>query len=149
MNDTTSTTFIENNTSIENNAWHTEWCDNETKKEFILYKSDGSTLCIKKGDWVKIPGRNDKAIIDDIIKSTKKNETSGPLGISYLPWRYNEKRFASVFWTMKGNRRFIICYPCGRNHFGEHIQWDQFELCVPPDNINVEMVGNVLETFHD
>ena len=50
------------------NAWHTEWCpifdNNNQEKQFILYKSNGSTLMVKKGDWVKIPGRDDKCIID-------------------------------------------------------------------------------------
>ena len=130
-------------------AWHSEWCpdfDNkEDKKSFILYKSDGSTLRVKKGDWVKIPGREDQVIIDSINGVDRYNLT-GPLGITYLPWRYNEKRFASVSWNMKGNRRFIICYPCGRTHYGGHVDWDKFELCEAPDNINLDLVKEVLDS---
>jgi hypothetical protein len=122
----------------------TEWSDTTTKDEFILYKSDGSEIRVKKGSWVKIPGRKDKVIIDCIVKSSRIDETSGPLGISYLPWRYDEKKFASISWSMKGNRRFIICYPCGRLHYGGHIDWEYFELCDPPDNLNLEMEQEVL-----
>lgn len=131
------------------NPWDTEWCpifdNNEYERAFILYKSNGSTLKVKKGDWVKIPGRNDKCIIDSINNNIKN--LPGPLGITYLPWRYNERRFASVSWNMKGNQRFIICYPYGRRHYGHHIDWDKFELCEAPDNINLDLVKEILNNF--
>jgi len=135
------------------NAWHTEWCknnnDNDNKqqeKSFILYKSNDTILHVKKGDWVKIPGRDDKCIIDS-INGVDRDNLPGPLGITYLPWRYNEQRFADVSWSMKGNRRFIICYPSGRIHFGGHIDWDKFELCEAPDNVNLDLVKEVLTNF--
>jgi len=129
------------------NAWHTEWCPNFDKNKqeraFILYKSNGSTLKVKKGDWVKIPGRDDAVIIDS-INGVDRDNLTGPIGITYLPWRYNEQQFADISSNMKGNKRFIICYPCGRPHYGGHIDWDKFELCEAPDNINLDLVKNVL-----
>jgi len=131
------------------NAWHTEWCpifdNNDQGRTFILYKSNGSTLMVKKGDWVKIPGRDDKCIIDSI--NNNRENLTGPLGITYLPWRYDEQRFANISWNIKGNRRFIICYPCGQRHYGGHINWDEFELCEAPDNINLDLVKEVLNNF--
>lgn len=130
-------------------AWHAEWSPifdkNDQERTFILYKSNGSTLRVKKGDWVKIPGRDDKCIIDSINNNI--DNLTGPLGITYLPWRYDEKRFANISWNMKGNRRFIICYPCGRRHYDGHIDWDEFELCQAPDNINLDLVKEVLSNF--
>jgi len=131
------------------NAWHTEWYpifdNNDQGRTFILYKSNGSTLMVKKGDWVKIPGRDDKCIIDSI--NNNRENLTGPLGITYLPWRYDEQRFANISWNIKGNQRFIICYPCGRRHYGGHINWDEFELCEAPDNINLDLVKEVLNNF--
>ena len=112
--------------------WDTVWVNG--KDSFLLYKTDGSTLHIKIGDWLKLPGRDDVVIVDSIISPNA--EESGPRGFTYLPWRYNEKRFATESWNIKGNTRLIICYPCGRNHYGGHIDWDKLEMGEPPDNLN-------------
>ena len=111
--------------------WDTVW--KEGKDSFLLYKRDGSTLHIKIGDWIKLPGRSDTVMVDGIFKP-EYIEESGQRGFTYLPWRDNEKRFATVSFNIKGNTRFIICYPCGRNHYGEHIDWDKLELGEPPNN---------------
>ncbi len=132
-----------NNKLEKRNPWDAIWCDGLEQDSFLLHKTDGSLLHIKNGDWVKIPGRDDVVIIDSIIKTDRINDI-GPIGITYLPWRYDEKRFATLSWTIKGNIRFIVCYPSGRRNYGLHIDWDKFELASPPDNINVELVKEVL-----
>lgn len=125
------------------NPWDTVWYTNGNYDAFVLHKSNKSQMIIKKGDWIKIPGRNDKVIIDDIIQSSG-GLNSGPIGITYLPWRYDDCCFATKSFSIKGNNRLVICYPCGINHYGIHIDWDMFELVDPPDNINTEMVFNIL-----
>ena len=156
-------TIIHNTIKPNRNPWDSVWADTTIKDSFILHKTDGSILHIKKGDWVKIPGRDDVVIIDSIVDSitdsiitldlTKQanqanqanaENNTGPRGITYLPWRYDEQRFATPAWSIKGNTRFIICYPSGKNHYGIHIDWDKFELCSAPDNIKVEMVNEIL-----
>lgn len=127
----------------KNNPWDAVWDDSDKKDSFILHKTNGTTLHVKKGDWIKIPGRDDVVLLDSIVKPDTLS-VAGPLGITYLPWRYDEKRFATFSWSIKGNSRFIICYPSGRNHFGGHIDWDYFELSNPPDNINQELVEEIL-----
>ena len=113
--------------------WDTVWIEGiEGKDSFLLQKTDGSTVHIKIGDWIKLPGREDAVMVDSIIKS-EYTEESGPRGFTYLPWRYDEKRFATVNWNLKGNTRLVICYPCGRNHYGCHIDWDKLELGKPPN----------------
>ena len=141
-----------NNNNVDNNnnkpekinPWDTVWHDKKNRNSFILHKTDGSTLHIKIGDWIKVPGRDDAVMIDSIVYPRDIVE-DGPRGITYLPWRYDEKHFASIKWTIKGNQRYIICYPCGRRHYGGHIDWDKFELGEPPANIDMEMVKEVLD----
>jgi len=142
MNEHEDISVLNNN----KNAWHTEWqCStNKENSSFLLYKRDSSVLHLKIGDWVKIPGRDDIVLIDSIIGRRHQTNITGPIGFTYLPWRYNERRFATISWSMKGNSRFIICYPCGNTHYGVHIDWDKFELCEAPDNINLDLVNKVL-----
>lgn len=134
---------MNNKESNNHNSWHTIWYNNQDKNAFILHKTDKTQVIIKKGDWIKIPGRNDMVIIDNIL-SSNNNLEKGPIGITYLPWRYEESRFATKSYTIKGNSRLIICYPSGLRHYGIHINWDMLELIDPPDNINTKMVLDVL-----
>jgi len=144
MNNTIMNNTIMNNTIMKKiNPWDSIWVDATIKDSFILHKTDGSTLHVKKGDWVKFLGRDDVVIIDSIVAPDLTNDV-GPRGITYLPWRYNEQRFATPSWSIKGNTRFIVCYPSGRNHYGLHIDWDKFEVCSPPDNIIMEMVNEII-----
>ncbi len=143
--------------------WSAYWTD-ETMEIFDVKLKDGTIKTFQKGTWVNLPGRNDKVIIDSIIVPYNNNNnnnnnnndatsrptnsiTVGPLGITYLPWRDDENRFASVSYTMRGNQRFIICYPVGISHYGQHINWDLIEITSPPDTIDQypDLVKEVLE----
>jgi hypothetical protein len=146
------------------NEWSAHWID-ETRTIFDVKMKDGNLKTFQKGTWFKLPGRNDKVIIDSIVapynniedkqmllqkygdndELITKNIDLGPRGITYLPWRYDEKRFATMSYTMRGNERFLICYPVGMRHFGQHIDWDLLEITSPPDNIDKELVKEVLE----
>ena len=136
--------------------WSAHWLD-ESMNSFDVKAKDGTLKSFKKGTWVILPGRNDKVIIDSIVAPFQNNNNNnnnnnkeiniGPRGITYLPWRYDEKRFATKSYTMRGNSRFIICYPVGMIHFGQHIDWDRIEITSPPDNIDDALVEDVLEGF--
>lgn len=117
------------------------WTDN-TKTSFYFIKNDETTIVISQGSWVTLPERKDKVMIDHIYDLD--DNSIGPLGISYLPWRNEEKRFATALWSFKGNSRFIVCYPTGRNKYGMHINWENLFLCDPPDNIDPEQIIKVL-----
>lgn len=142
--------------------WNAIWTDN-TKTTFTVTTSSKETITITRGTWLRLPGRDDNVMIDNIIqpyynqiekenllknykyKNNIDNIDKGPIGITYLPWRYDEKRFASVLYSIRGNQRFIICYPTGINNTGNHINWDLVKITTPPDNINETMVNEILE----
>jgi len=147
---------------MNNQPWNSIW-KNKDKTEFEVYKTNMPSITLKKGSWVKIPGIDDnyKCIVDNLFHS-KKNDNDkdndkdnnndndndndkGPIGITYLPWIENECKFADVSWSIKGNRRFIVCYPEGMSNYGRHIDWDNVELCEPPNNVSKEQIQSVLE----
>jgi hypothetical protein len=134
---TNTDTNTQTNTQGKIEPWHATWI---TDDEFYYYKSDGSIIYIKKGTWMIFAGRPDKVIVDKIYPLYKNNsidkEALGPCGISYLPWREKEVRFASPSCSMRGNDRFIVCYPAGRNTYGLHINWDDVTVCDKPDNVD-------------
>ena len=131
---------------MDNQPWHSLW-KNQDKTQFEVYKTDTTSISLEKGSWVKIPGSDgtSKCIIDNLFHSKNKDEAKGPIGITYLPWLENECKFAVVSWSMKGNRRFIVCYPEGIHNYGRHIEWDKVELCEPPINVSKEQIQSVLE----
>lgn len=65
--------------------------------------------------------------------------------MTYLPWREDEKRFASFSWSMRGDSRFIVCYPTGRNTQGQHIDWNKVYVCEPPTDITAEQIQIILD----
>lgn len=136
----------------ERTEWSAHWLD-ESKKSFDVKTTDGTLKSFQKGTWVILPGRDDKVIIDSIVAPFQNNNNNenniGPRGITYLPWRYDEKRFATMSYTIRGNSRFIICYPVGIIHFGQHIDWNRIEITSPPDNIDNELVKELLESDNE
>ena len=128
----------------DTDVWSALWLDKEQRDEFKLLKRNGSSLTLKKGSWVKLPAREDKCLIDYVYNLNES--LIGPTGISYLPRRDDEQRFASKQWSMRGNPRFIVCYPEGRNNYGIQLDWDKLELCEPPENIDPMLVNAALDT---
>ena len=126
---------------------------NDKKNEFQYYKENGTSITICLGTWLLLPNRPDKVIVDKIYSLYKNKidslESNGPCGISYLPWRENENRFASPSFSMRGNSRFIVCYPVGRNTYGSHIDWDKVEVCTKPENVTDTQISDVLCTLRD
>jgi hypothetical protein len=115
----------------------------DKKESFTLTKTNGTQIELKPGSWITFANRQDHCIIDQIYSSCKKPNDIGPIGISYLPWRYDEKRFGSVTWSIKGPGRFIICYPSGINNYGMHIDWDNLHLLTAPDNITQDQISDI------
>lgn len=126
--------------------WESYWTDKNIKDEFSFQKRDGTVLKIKKGSWLKLPNRNDMVMVDLIIKSREEQQKDiGPMGFTYLPWRYEERRFASIMFSFKGNTRFVVCYPVGRNHYGINLDWDEVDVYdQPPDNIDTSLVMEIM-----
>jgi len=124
----------------DSEIWSALWLD--SKDGFKLLKRNGSSLILKKGSWIKLPNREDKCLVDRLYDL--KESSIGPTGMSYLPWRKDEQRFASKQWSMKGNPRFIVCYPEGRHTYGIQLNWEEVESCAPPENIDITLVEAVL-----
>jgi hypothetical protein len=133
---------------MNNNSWNSIWINKE-KNEFEVFQTNTKPIILKKGSWVKIPGigdeSNNKCIIEHVFQSKKNNKDKGPIGITYLPWLDGENKFADVSWSIKGNKRYIVCYPEGMRNYGRHIDWDKIELCEPPTNVKDEQIQNVLD----
>lgn len=96
-----------------------QWNDDNS---IVLKKDNGSTLIIKKGDFITYAGREMGVKVLSFIG----NDPKGPIGMDYLPWRGD--RWATPQFSLRGSTRVIICYPVGIPHFGQHIDWNTVEL---------------------
>jgi len=109
----------------------------------ILTKSDGKTITEKiilsVGNVITYDGTNPrpdgvKIISFTTTKDLKSNQNVGPIGMRYLPWRKKEKLWAEPAYVgMRGDPRHIICYPVGKNSYGEHIDWGTVKLITNPE----------------
>ena len=79
---------------------------------------------LKVGDYITYEGRNGTGVM--IIQICGYKEDEGPIGIRYLPWR-EDGRWATQQFSLRGDMRFIICYPSGMMHHGQHIIWNTVE----------------------
>lgn len=98
--------------------------------EILLTKSNGDTLVLKEKICIKYEGRELGVRIVNIPKNT-----SGPIGLTYLPWR--GERWATSFMTIsKGDVRRLVCYPTGieQQVWGQHIDWETVEIIENPEN---------------
>ena len=82
--------------------------NNAERTEILLTKTDGSTLILKKGDFITYEGHELGVRIETLV-----GREEGPIGITYLPWR-----------GLRGDARFLICRPTGLPHFGIHPNWE-------------------------
>jgi len=115
----------------------TQWTNINDKTSIILTKKNGTKLTLNVGDCIKFTGlcgRPDGIIIIEFTTKNFKSEPSiGPIGMTYLPWRKDENKWATTAFSMRGNPRHIICYPTGFPHFGQHIEWDTVEIIENPE----------------
>ena len=98
----------------------------EPEKSVLLTKVGGGTLELKVGDFITYEGRPDGVRISGF--SSKPSEPRGPLGMFYIPWRKEQKKWAEPRWALRGDLRHIIAFPCGVQHYGEQIIWDNVQL---------------------
>lgn len=102
------------------------WDSNDTEKtQVILTKENNETVTLCVGDFITYNGRPDGVRIEDF---TGQRTDIGPIGMTYLPWRKEKSRWATVIWSLRGNLRHIIAHPCGMMKYGEHIDWETVEL---------------------
>lgn len=118
----------------------TQWINPTDNTSIFLTKQDGTKLTLKVGDCITfrafsdISSRLDGVIITSFTsKDFKSNPNTGPIGMTYLPWRKDEKRWATASYGMRGDSRHVICYPTGTPHYGEHIEWDTVEIIPNPE----------------
>jgi hypothetical protein len=100
------------------------WDNNTTTA--ILTKDDGTTMRLYVGLFFKYEARTSGVRL--MRFTMKDSDTRGPIGIEYLPWREEEKRWATPLWSLRGNTRHLITPPVGMIHYGEHIDWNTVEL---------------------
>ncbi len=93
---------------------------NPSTKIFYLYRSDTDEdpLVLSEGSCITWEGRNDYVKIVRILGTASEE---GPRGFTYLPYR-EEGRWATPLFSLRGDPRFIICYPSGIHTYGLHIQ---------------------------
>jgi hypothetical protein len=122
------------------------------KKRFFLYRSEGDTdpLELGPGDTITWEGRPDYSKIAHVAGH---GNSVGPMGFSYLPYR-EEGRWARGAFSLRGDARFVICYPTGTPHYGLHIplhtiQKDEVPLYTgPPGEITVTSEDALVELRH-
>ena len=115
-------------------------------KTFYLYRNpeDETPLVLSQGTCITWEGREDYV---KIIEVFGRASDDGPIGFTYLPYR-KEGRWATPAWSLRGDARFIICYPSGTPHYGLHIQLqtirvDDAPLYMDPPGI-LTLIGNPL-----
>ena len=103
------------------------WLDTDDSHDtlynaIILTKTDNETMILRIGDFITYNGRPDGVRIEEFTGGF--DNSKGPIGMTYLPWRKEEQQWATPKWNLKGNIRHIIAYPCGIERYGEHIDWN-------------------------
>lgn len=101
------------------------WSTRDNTNTVILTKENNETVILSIGDFITYKGRPDGVRIDGFTGSLKDE---GPMGMEYLPWRKEASRWASFLWSLRGNVRHAIAFPCGMTHYGEQIDWNTVEL---------------------
>jgi hypothetical protein len=96
------------------------WLDKH-KNACVLNRPKG-TCILREGQFIEYEGRETGVRIEKFIY---KEDDIGPRGFKYLPWRKEEKRWATpVPDGFNRPSRFIVCYPSGSTTWGEHIKWN-------------------------
>jgi len=108
---------------------HITWV--KFNKSILIQREDKEDLILSVGDCITFDFMVHKRPPNDccIVKHFTGFQTEvGPVGITYLPWRHEENRWATEQWTLRGDTRHIICYPCGAGHYGFTCNWDTFRM---------------------
>lgn len=117
------------------------WKDPSDNTYAILTKTNNEIITLKVGDFITYDGRPDGVRIEGF--TYKSTDPRGPIGLTYLPWRLLEQRWASISWSFKGNTRHLIAFPVGAPHYGEQVEWDSVTLMndgVCPDKESTSII---------
>ena len=120
-----------------------KWVKSLDNTAVILTKSNDEKITLRVGDVITYDGRPDGVkIISFTSRNFESNPDIGPIGMTYLPWRKEEQRWAEpAYGGMRGDPRHIICSPVGRNSYGEHIHWSTVKLIPNVENfLSVKVV---------
>ena len=93
----------------------------------VLTKSTGEKIVLYTGVFFKYGKRTSGVLLEGFTNKT--GDVHGPCGVTYLPWREEEKRWATRSYSLwKGNMRHLVAPPAGLTTYGEHVDWDTVEL---------------------
>ena len=104
------------------------WTSDGSDTKVNVYRSTGTVLALKVGDFISYNRRTTGVRIDEF--TYRKNDI-GPMGFTYSSWRESTNDWAEFAFSMKGwncNSRHVIAYPVGYQHYGLHIDWDSVHL---------------------
>lgn len=96
-------------------------------KQFYLYRTPDDTqpLVLEPNACITWDQRKDYV---KIVKVFGIDTEEGPRGFTYLPYRHSENRWATPIVSMRGDNRFVICYPAGFPHYGLHITMNTIQV---------------------
>ena len=113
---------------------HILWLQKDITAE--LTKTSGEKIELSVGTLIRYRNRPDGVKITGF--SSKEEDTRGPIGLYYLPWRGDQ--WAEVEWTLRGDPRHLIAFPAGSRHYGEQIEWDTVELLSENEILQIKML---------
>ena len=120
----------------------TTWVEFPFSMKVTFLSHDKEPEMYSVGDVVWFEGRQDGGVL--ITELIGNDAEDGPKGFTYRPWREEEKRWASLQLTLRGDPRFIICHPNGTRHSGLHINdWSTFRKVDHPDAACADFVNLV------
>jgi hypothetical protein len=115
---------------FEVNTVNTKILWHEYPDSITIHLPSKEPQILKVGDFITFEGRKGSGAI--IIKIRGYADEEGPTGFTFLPWRDDPTRengrWATPQYSLRGNIRFIICYPCGVHYYGQHIMWNTLEI---------------------
>jgi len=122
------------------------------EKSFYLYRNDADEhpLVLYPNLCITWDGREDYV---KIVHVYGQESETGPRGFTYLPYR-NEGRWSTPAFSLRGDARFIICYPAGFPHYGIHISLQTIQVdeapwyMDPPGEMNWTSPLTIIELRH-
>ena len=93
-----------------------------------LTKPNGNVLAISAGDFIQV-----NESIFKVDEFFGRPEDIGPVYFSYREFDTSTKSFIEIPFSLKtGSKSFIICYPCGIEKYGYHLNnddWSSIVVC--------------------
>jgi hypothetical protein len=108
------------------------WHDEFHKSIDVLDVDKGTVVVYHIGDfvWYKERGNENAGV----LLANLIGDDDGPIGFTYLPWRDHKQCWGTPVMSLRGDPRFIICYPYGLGKYGVHIDWLTLRKAEPVDH---------------